>query len=115
MQQCSANGTITILMISIIISTNFTSINVPASIFINNGVRNGATNVAIAVTMTDNTRLALARYTMTFDASPLLQLPIKMIPAAISGFEMKDLCKQQSHQWHDAEMTKQTDQHTFTC
>ena len=54
-------------------------------IFISKGVQKGATRVAIAVTITDNTRLALARYTITFDASPLLQLPIKIIPAAISA------------------------------
>jgi hypothetical protein len=29
--------------------------------------------------------LALARYTITLLASPLLQLPIKIIPAAISA------------------------------
>src|SRR6187401_1925127 len=82
-------GTSTIFTISIIISINFISIKVPASVFINSGVIKGAINVAIAVTITDKTRLALARYTITLLASPLLQLPIKIIPAAISGSKEK--------------------------
>ena len=78
-------GTITILIISIIIFTKSIFIKVPASNFINKGVRKGAAMVAIAVTITDNTKLALAKYTITLDAKPLEQDPIKMMPAAISG------------------------------
>jgi hypothetical protein len=64
---------------------NWILISVPASIFIKNGVSNGASNVDIAVTVTERIRFARAIYTITFDASPLEQEPIKIIPAAISG------------------------------
>jgi len=63
----------------------FIFIKVPANNFISSGVKKGAAIVAIAVTITLNTKFALARYTITFDARPLEQDPIKIIPAAISG------------------------------
>ena len=56
-----------------------------AKIFISNGVNKGATNVAMAVTITLSTKFAFAKYTITLLANPLLQLPIKIMPAAISG------------------------------
>ena len=59
-------------------------IDVPASNFMSKGVIKGAINVAIAVTATESTKFALAMYTITLEANPLEQEPIKMIPAAIS-------------------------------
>lgn len=41
----------------------------------------GASRVANAVRVTDNAIFARARYDITFDANPLGQLPIKIIPA----------------------------------
>ena len=60
-------------------------INVLASEFINKGVIKGEIKVEMLVSVIDNTTLALAKYSITFDAKPPGHEPIKIIPAAISG------------------------------
>ena len=69
--------------------TKLTSTIVPASSFIHNGVRNGASMVVTAVTVTDSARFDRAMYAITFDASPLEHEPIKITPAPISGGNLK--------------------------
>src|SRR5690606_25657943 len=47
------------------------SMNSPASNFINKGVTKGAIKVAMEVIVSDNARLALAKYAITLEAIPL--------------------------------------------
>src|SRR5688500_75177 len=82
-------GRITILMMSHIIVRKSTETNSPARSSINNGVIKGASNVAIAVTVTESGTFALAMYDMTFEARPLGTQPIRITPAAISGGKLK--------------------------
>ena len=78
-------GMMIIFDMSHIMLKTFISIKAPANSFINNGVIKGANSVVIDVMVIESAKLALAKYDITFDASPLGEHPIKIIPAAISG------------------------------
>ena len=79
-------------MLHIIVNT-LISMNSPARNFISNGVTKGAIKVAIEVMVIDNAKLALAKYAITFEATPLGEQPIKTIPAAISGGKLLNFAK----------------------
>jgi hypothetical protein len=76
-------GISTTFVVSQAIDQKSTGTSLSASNRINNGVNNGANKVETAVTAIDSARFALARYDITFEASPLGQQPTKIIPAAI--------------------------------
>jgi len=69
------------------------SINWPASFSIKNGVSIGANKVAMDVSVNDRATLALAMYDITFEAKPQGIQPTNIIPAAISGGNVKILVK----------------------
>ena len=86
-------GRIIIFTILHIIANTSISMNSPAKNFINNGVTKGAIKVAIEVMVIDKAKFALAKYAITFEATPLGEQPIKTIPAAISGGKLLNFAK----------------------
>src|SRR5688500_1228165 len=83
-------GITTILIISHIMTSAFTSMNWPPKNFIHKGVINGDNKVATAVRVMDKAKFALARYDITFDAIPQGMLPINTTPAATSGGKLNN-------------------------
>jgi hypothetical protein len=70
---------------SIIMATKSMGTNLAARVFIKKGVMKGETNVEQAVIVTARATLPRARYTITFEATPLDTEPTSTMPAATSA------------------------------
>ncbi len=69
--------------------------------------------VDMEVMVIERAIFALARYAMTFDATPLGEQPISTIPAAISGRKMAHFGQNKTNDGHNGQLGAHPDHHSL--